>query len=76
MAMQDSEELKELIGTVFTELTKLDLVLTRCLIMIFDKKTKGSMWWMANSEEPSNPSGYFIKYHEASPYLTYIKAWI
>jgi hypothetical protein len=28
MAMQTSEELNELIGTVFTELTKLDLVLT------------------------------------------------
>jgi len=75
MAMQDSEELKELIGTVFTELTKLDLELTRCLIMIFDNETMSSRWWMANSEEPSNPSGYFVKYHEAPPYHAYIKAW-
>src|SRR4030095_13153220 len=36
MAMQNSDELKELIGSVFIELTKLDLVLTRCVIMIYD----------------------------------------
>jgi hypothetical protein len=46
MAMQTSEELRELIGTVFTELTKLDLVLTRCLIMIYDPKSNDSVWWM------------------------------
>ncbi|MCB0656678.1 MAG: hypothetical protein KDC57_11110, partial [Saprospiraceae bacterium] len=75
MAMQSSEELSALIGTVFTELTKLDLVLTRCIILIFDPDTKGSMWWMANSEDPDRPSGYFVKYHKAHPYLAYLKAW-
>jgi signal transduction histidine kinase len=75
MAMQRSEELKELIGTVFTELTKLELVMARCLIMIFDPKTKGSTWWMANSEIPSDPTGLFIQYHEFISYLDYIKAW-
>ncbi|MEP7267856.1 MAG: nuclear transport factor 2 family protein, partial [Saprospiraceae bacterium] len=75
MAMQNSEELKELIGTVFTELTKLDLVLTRCLIMIYDPKTNDSTWWMANSEAPSDPIGLVIQYHELPPYLAYIKAW-
>jgi signal transduction histidine kinase/ketosteroid isomerase-like protein len=75
MAMQKSDELRELIGTVFTELTKLDLVLTRCLIMIYDFKTKGSTWWMANSEAPSDPIGLYIKYHEYPPYAAYINAW-
>ena len=75
MAMQKSDELKELIGTVFTELTKLDLVLTRCVIMIYDSKTLGITWWMANSEDPSNPMGLFVKYHELPPNLAYIKAW-
>ena len=75
MAMQNSDELKELIGTVFIELTKLDLVLTRCLIMIYDPMTNGSTWWMANSEAPTDPIGLFIKYHEHSPYLAYTKAW-
>jgi signal transduction histidine kinase/DNA-directed RNA polymerase subunit N (RpoN/RPB10) len=75
MAMQKSDELKELIGTVFTELTKLDLVLTRCLIMIYDPKTNGSTWWMANSEAPTEPVGLYIKYHELPTYLAYLKAW-
>ena len=75
MAMQNSEELKELIGTVFIELTKLDLVLTRCLIWIFDPKTTGSTWWMANSEAPSDPIGLPVQYHELVPYLAYVKAW-
>ena len=50
MAMQSSDELKELIGTVFIELTKLDIVLTRCVIMIYDTVSNDSVWWLANSE--------------------------
>lgn len=75
MAMQKSDELKELISTVFIELTKLDLVLTRCLIMIYDPQTNGSTWWMANSEAPADPIGLFVQYHEQPAYLAYIKAW-
>jgi signal transduction histidine kinase len=75
MAMQNSDELKELIGTVFIELTKLDLVLTRCLIMIYDPKTNASTWWMANSEAPNDPIGLYVKYHEHPAYLNYLKAW-
>ena len=75
MAMQNSEELNELIGTVFTELTKLDLELTRSIIMIIDAESGGFRWWMANSEEPSSPRNYLVKYHEHPPYLAYYKAW-
>jgi signal transduction histidine kinase/ketosteroid isomerase-like protein len=75
MAMQRSDELKELIGTVFTELTKLDLVLTRCVIMIYDPRSNASTWWMANSEAPSDPIGLYVKYHEHPPYSAYINAW-
>ena len=75
MAMQKSEELKELIGTVFIELTKLDLVLTRCVIMIYDTESMASTWWMANSEAPTEPIGLYIKQHEYPPQLAYINAW-
>ena len=75
MAMQNSDELKELIGTVFIELTRLDLVLTRCLIMIYDPKSNDSTWWMANSEAPSDPIGLVVQYHEFPSYLAYLKAW-
>ncbi len=75
MAMQSSDELKELIGTVFTEITRLDIMLTRCLIMIYDPNTNGSTWWMANSEAPTEPIGLWIQYHELPPYKAYVQAW-
>ncbi|MES2890895.1 MAG: ATP-binding protein [Bacteroidota bacterium] len=75
MAMQNSEELNELIGTVFTELTKLDLVLTRCVIMIYDPKTNAARWWMANSETPEEPMNFLVKYHELPPNIAYFNAW-
>ncbi len=75
MAMQTSEELNGLIGIVFGELTKLDFVLTRCLIMIFDPGTNSSRWWMANSEAPADPMNYFVQYHKHPANAAYLKAW-
>ena len=75
MSMQNSQELNELIGTVFSELTKLDLTLTRCLIIIYDKETKDARWWMANSETPETPMNFLLKYHDHPPFLAYIDAW-
>src|SRR5688572_6319385 len=75
MAMQNSDELRELIGTVFTELTKLDIVLTRCLIMIYDPRSNDSVWWMASSEAPTEPIGLRIQNHGHPPYVAYLKAW-
>ena len=75
MAMQSSEELKALIGTVFSELTKLDLVLIGAVIIIFDPETNSSRWWMVNSEAPSEPLSFFIKYHEHEPYLRFLHGW-
>ncbi|HUR66291.1 MAG TPA: tetratricopeptide repeat protein [Chitinophagaceae bacterium] len=75
MAMQNSHELKELIATVFNELTRLDFALTRCVIMIYDSQSNASTWWMANSEAPADPTGLFVKYHQHPPYTAYISAW-
>src|SRR5258705_1808943 len=75
MAMQTSEELKELIGTVFTELTKLDLVLTRCVILIYEGNEKGVRWWMENSEAPSIPMSFFVKYADLPFFNAYLKGW-
>ncbi|HUR10413.1 MAG TPA: hypothetical protein VM012_03550, partial [Flavitalea sp.] len=75
MAMRKSEELKELIVTVSTELSKLDIILDRCFIITYDIQTMGSTWWMSNPEIPSEPIGLFVKYHEDWPYLAHINAW-
>ena len=75
MAMRTSEELNELIGTVFTELTKLDLVLTRCVILIYEGTEKGVRWWMANSEAPAMPMNFFVKYADMPFFNEYLKGW-
>jgi len=75
MAMQTSEELNALIGTVFNELTRLDLALTRCVIMIYEPATNAARWWMANSEAPETPMNFLVKYHEHAPNLAYFNAW-
>jgi signal transduction histidine kinase len=75
MAMQTSEELNALIGTVFTELTKLDLVLTRCRILIYEGSEKGARWWMANSEIPDLPMNFFVDYADMPFFNAYLKAW-
>src|SRR6185312_15657326 len=75
MAMQTSEELNALIGSVFTELTKLDLVLTRCVILIYEGNEKGVRWWMANSETPSTPMNFFVKYADLPFFNEYLKGW-
>ena len=75
MAMQRSEELKDLIATVSTELSKLDLVLDRSFIMTFDAETKDTIWWMSHPESPSEPMALSVPYHQQSPYQALLKAW-
>src|SRR5262249_30981347 len=75
MATQNSDELKELIATVFAELTKLDLQLLNCTIMIYNEEDHDSRWWMANSKDPQNPISVFIKRHNHPPIAAFFKAW-
>jgi hypothetical protein len=75
MAMQGSEELNALIGTMFSELTKLDLVLTRSVIIIYDAETKGARWWMANSEDLSIPMNFFVAYTDLPFFNAYREGW-
>jgi signal transduction histidine kinase len=75
MAMQNSEELNQLIGQIYLELSKLDMVLTRTSLLIVEPDKKSTRWWMANSETPSKPMNFFVKYHTHPPYLAWLKAW-
>jgi len=75
MAMQNSEELNALVGTVFTELTKLDLILTRSVIMIYEPATYAARWWIANSEAPSQPMTFLVKHHDLPYFNAYLKGW-
>ncbi len=75
MAMKTSDDLNGMIGMLLIEMTKLELALTRCIIMIFDEDTNASRWYIANAEDPTNPNSYFIKDHASRPYQHLLKAW-
>src|SRR4030095_2800060 len=75
MAMQNSEELSDLVAILFEELTKLDLILSRCIIWIFDKDTFAARMWMANSEDRKTAESYYIKKLDHPYYNAVIKGW-
>jgi signal transduction histidine kinase len=75
MALHKSEELHELIATVYQELVTLDITLNRCFIMINHKGSGDTTWWMASQENPHVQRGYLVPYHQQPPYLAYLDAW-
>ncbi|MEO7801376.1 MAG: hypothetical protein ABIR81_05220, partial [Ginsengibacter sp.] len=75
MAMQNSNDLNSLISFLFSECTRLDLVLDRCLVMIVDPETLSTTWVLSNPEIPAEPSNHFVQYHTHPPYLAYLDAW-
>ncbi len=64
MAMQTSDELSELVDTVFKELTKLDFALNWCIINIIDEPSLTNMVWAANPETNKPPESYLMKFED------------
>jgi signal transduction histidine kinase len=75
MAMHRSEEIAEIVGKIFGELSQLDLVLNRVLIWIFHNEEKYIAWWSANPEAAGNAESYRIDYNDQQVFLTYLQAW-
>jgi signal transduction histidine kinase/adenylate kinase len=75
MAMQSSNELSDLVSILFEELTKLDLVLARCIIWILDPETFTARVWMANSEDKKTADSYFIRKLDHPYYDAIIEGW-
>ena len=75
MAMQHSDELAELVSTVFKELTQLDFLLTSCIIWVDNPELITDALWMASSalNKPAQP--YFIKPFNHSFFKSIIHAW-
>lgn len=74
-AMQKSEELADLIDTVFKELTKLGFELSRCIIWIIDEATLSARTWMANSETDKTPQCFVLKFLDIPYYTAILNAW-
>ena len=64
MAMQKSDELSELVDTVFKELTKLDFSISMCIINIIDESTLSNMVWAANPDTGKPPDCYHMKFED------------
>jgi signal transduction histidine kinase len=75
MALKTSKELAVLVITVFRELSALDLVLTRCLLWIFNSDDQSASVWMTNSEDPEAADNYLVPYHDHPAYKNYLKSW-
>jgi signal transduction histidine kinase/DNA-directed RNA polymerase subunit N (RpoN/RPB10) len=75
MAMYSSDELSNLVALLFEELIKLDLILYRCIIWIFDPQTMAARLWTANSEDRNNAESYFVKRLHHPYYDAIINGW-
>ena len=75
MAMQNSDELSELVDTVFKELTKLDLALSWCMINIIDEPTMSNTVWGANPEIGKAPESYHMLFEDYRFHHEMFKAW-
>jgi signal transduction histidine kinase len=75
MAMQKSDELAELVDTVFKELTKLHFILDRCIITIIDESSRSAKYWMANPEVDKTPTAYHVKLSDVPYLVATFNAW-
>ncbi len=64
MAMQRSDELSDLVDTVFKELTKLDFNLKWCIINIIDESSLTNIVWAANPDINKAPESYLMKFED------------
>ena len=75
MAMQRSDELSDLVATVFKELTKLDFALTWCIINVIDEPSMSNMVWAANPDIDKAPDSYRMKFEDYPFHHAMMRGW-
>ena len=75
MAMQKSDELSELVDTVFKELTRLDFALTWCIINVIDVSTMSNTVWAANPDINKAPESYHMLFEDYPFHHAMMKGW-
>ncbi len=75
MAMHRSEEIADIVGKIFKELTSLDVALNRVLIWIFHPDEKHISWWSANPESETNAESYRVAYNDNPVFIAFFEAW-
>ncbi|MBI1342039.1 MAG: hypothetical protein GC171_03785 [Terrimonas sp.] len=75
MAMQHSDELSDLVDTLFTELTKLDFALSWCMINIIDEPASSNTLWMANPDIDQSLKSIQMKFEDWPFHHASLKAY-
>jgi DNA-directed RNA polymerase subunit N (RpoN/RPB10) len=75
MAMKKSDELSELVNTVFKELTKLDFALNWCIINIIDESSLSNTVWAANPDINKAPESYHMLFEDYPFHHAMMKGW-
>ena len=73
MAMYKSDDLNNVLSTMFNELTSLDFELARCVIWIYNTEDKSIRWYAANPE--AEIESYHIPYYDYKVLNDYWDAW-
>jgi len=73
--MQNSDELADLVATVFTELNRLGFALTSCIIWINNPEFLTAEMWVASTEMNKPPEPYYIKPFHHPYFKSIIDAW-
>ncbi|WP_445384393.1 ATP-binding protein [Robiginitalea sp. IMCC44478] len=75
MAMQQSDELSDLVDTVFKELTGLDMALSWCMINIIDEASMSNTVWGANPQIGKPPESYHMLFEDFRFHHEMYRAW-
>ncbi|MDP5081349.1 MAG: ATP-binding protein [Winogradskyella sp.] len=75
MAMQNTNELSDLVGNLLHELTKLDFSLTFCIINIVNEPDNSNMVWAANPEEGKAPESYYMRFEDYPFHHAMMREW-
>jgi signal transduction histidine kinase len=75
MSMQTSEEINAVIGKIFTECKSLEIQLDASVIIIYDKQTNDTAWYLTNHQDPDYPARFRVPNNEYTFYTAMLNAW-
>jgi signal transduction histidine kinase len=75
MSMQTSEEINAVIGKIFTECKSLEIQLDSSIIIIYDKQTLNTNWYLTNNEDPDYPACFSVPNNEYPFNTAMLDAW-
>ncbi len=75
MAMRSSDELREMVLVILKEMKALAFPSGRCTIVLFDRETGDSQFWMSGLTDADLPERYHVPYHDLPTYKALHDGW-